>query len=566
LSRSDRDETIVLPNEILLSLDPTTEQAELQTLLQRYNLEIVRPVPFAKTQYVVRSKTASGLAILGLADQLNGVPGIRSASPNFVQSIPYQVRGQSSLSPSNLSETPNAAGALQEQLQQLSGTASPTPYKSKLLPLQWHLDSRPQRQRSLPRTDIRAVEAWQQAQNDGEGVVVAVIDSLIQWDHPDLAANLHDVGKVDNLLPGEKHGWDFAQDDPDTRMSAEELQVVLPTFQDSFRLATPDLLKKYEYLTYGLQYVYPNASQGELAQLVRNYLRNEVAAEFHGTWSAGVIAAQSPDGQGVMGVAPKAKILPVRVFGLGGAITVDSLLGAVRYAAARKADVINLSLGGLLPAPGSVETFFEVLDQNPNLVIVASAGNENLDGVAFPAAIPGVISVGATNLEGHRTVYSSYGGRLDVVAPGGDTSKVKSGGILTTGGTFPGGFWQGLTVPGYSWGVALDSLGKYVQVQGTSFSAPAVAGVVALMRGEDPQRQLSRDRLITILKQSTGYQDLSIAPADTVTYRLKTALGFGIDPRLRPSGVFPLPEPIAPEQYYYGSGLVNAEAAVLGVK
>ena len=199
-------------------------------------------------------------------------------------------------------------------------------------------------------------------------------------------------------------------------------------------------------------------------------------------------------------------------------------------------------------------------------MIVASAGNESLDGVGFPAAIPGVVSVGATNLQGQRTVYSSYGGRLDLVAPGGETIDVKSGGILTTGGTFLDGFWQGLALPSFAWGFALDPLGKYVQVQGTSFSAPAVSGVVALMRGEDPRRRLSRDRLLSVLKQSTGYQGLTISPADQVTYRLKKALGFGVEPILRPSGIFPLPQPIAPQQYYYGSGLVNAEAAVLGVK
>ena len=364
LTRRDRDEMIVLPNEIVLSLRPNVDEAGVQALLQRYNLEILRPVPFTQNQYVVRSRTLSGTAILGLANQLNNAPGVRSASPNFIQSVPYQIQGQSR-HPSTLTATPNAASALQDELRQLPGPVRSGPFPSKLLPLQWHLDSRPKRGQALPRTDIRAVEAWQQAQNDGEGVVVAVIDSLIQWDHPDLATNVYDVGQVDDPLPGEKHGWDFAQNDPDTRLSADELKIIRPVFQDSFQLAPPALLQKYPNLAQQIQFAFPNEPNSKLAQRLRNYLRNMIAAEFHGTWSAGVIAANAGDGTGVMGVAPRAKILPIRVFGLGGAITVDSLLGAVRYAAARKADVINLSLGGLLPAPGEVETFFEVLDQIP---------------------------------------------------------------------------------------------------------------------------------------------------------------------------------------------------------
>lgn len=77
-----------------------------------------------------------------------------------------------------------------------------------------------------------------------------------------------------------------------------------------------------------------------------------------------------------------------------------------------------MSLGSLLPDEGLTEQIFDVLDSKRNLVIIASAGNENLDGVAFPAGIPGVVSVGATNMAGNRTFYSSYGGGLDVVAPG----------------------------------------------------------------------------------------------------------------------------------------------------
>jgi serine protease len=559
LSRSDRKETIVVPNEMVLSFatrDGETDEA----VLKRYGLEVLRELPFSNNQVVVRSPKASGLDVLNIARQLSRTPGVRSATPNFVQSVQYTIDGQL-LRPATLAESPDPAADLQ-QLQQ----SAKAQYQTKLTPLQWHLDSRPKRGVALPRTDVRAPEAWQLAQNDGKGVVVAVIDSLIQWDHPDLEANLYQVGQANNLLPGEKNGWDFAGNDPDTRISADEIKAVEPYFQDMFRLSDAQILERFSGLADEIGYYYPDLSKAEIATFIRNYLRSAIAAEFHGTWSAGVIAAHSKNDQGIMGIAPNAKILPVRVFGLGGAISLESLVSSVRYSAARGADIINLSLGGSLPTPALVETFFEVMDENPKLVIVASAGNSNIDGAGFPAAIPGVVSVGATNLAGERTFYSNYGGQLVVTAPGGDTSQLKSGGILTTGGTFADAFWQGIEKPKNAWGDSLDPLGQYVQVQGTSFSGPAVAGVVALMKGEDPQRRLNREQLVTMLKNTSSHQSLQISPTDQASYRLQRELGFGTAgdfPFIRPSGVFEPPTNVrSPQKYYFGHGLVNAEAAV----
>jgi subtilisin family serine protease len=258
-------------------------------------------------------------------------------------------------------------------------------------------------------------------------------------------------------------------------------------------------------------------------------------------------------------VAPNAEILPVRVFGLYGEITSARLIEAIGYAADRGADVINMSLGGLLPNQELTDQIFQVLDKSPNVAIVASAGNDSLDGVAFPAAIPGVISVGATNLNGKRTFYSSYGGRLDVVAPGGETTMALKEGILTTGGTWVDGFWQGMQIPSYAWASAVDPQGKYFQVQGTSFSAPIVSGIVALMKGVNPD--LKRDRITKILKETASYDGLNLSRSDLNRYRLQSQVGLTMR-QDRLSGVFPFPQPVSAEQYFFGNGLVNAEAAV----
>ncbi|MBW4651002.1 MAG: S8 family serine peptidase [Kastovskya adunca ATA6-11-RM4] len=566
-SSDQSEEAIVLPNEIVVSFEPGISEGRKQLMLMQNKLEVIRPLRFTNNRYLVRSTSTSGTAVLDVANRLSSLGGVQSATPNFVQSVPYQVQSLVA-NASSLSEIPNAVEGLQRLLARLPQPKN-TPFSTAMLPLQWHLNSTPRRGQLLPRTDVRATESWKNS-NQGEGVVVAVIDSLIQWDHPDLAKNVYESAKVEEPLPGEVHGWDFSSGgggDPDTRLSEEELDVMRPDFQKSFALSSDELLKEYPRLARALKSYYPDASRGQLASMLRNYLRSRVASEFHGTWSAGVIAANPQDNTGVVGVAPHAKFLPVRVFGLGGQITPDALIEAVGYSAARDVDVINMSLGGLLPVEDLTQQIFEVLEANPQLAIVASAGNESLDGVGFPAAIPGVISVGATNLTGNRSFYSSYGGRLDVVAPGGDISTSAGGGILTTGGTGVEGFWEGISLPDYSWGVALDPLGNYVQVQGTSFSAPTVSGVVALMKGENGG--LSRDRVSTILQETSNYEGLTLTKADENHYRLQAAIGFGTAEDfsfLRPSGIFQPNQPVSAQQYFFGSGLVNAQAAVEAAK
>jgi subtilisin family serine protease len=561
LTRSRGNDAIVLPNEVIVSFQPGLTQSQQKAILERNQLEIIRPLRFTQNRYLVRSRSASGTAVLGVANRLNQVTGVQSATPNFITSSSREIQRQS-VKPLNSSQSSVSAFLKNPVAQQPTQSAT---FQTDLLPLQWHLNSTAvlQRQasksdRSLKnRPDLHATEAWQHSKA-GEGVVVAVLDSLIQWDHPDLMGNVYTVGNVADKLPGEVHGWDFAAStsgDPDTRISDSELQMLQPPFQNTFKLSDTELQQQYGLAFAELQRSHPNASLEQLARGVRTQIRTDIVSEFHGTMTAGVIAAHAQNSQGLLGVAPNAKILPVRAGQLGGSFTSTAIVEAIGYAAHRGADVMNMSFGSMLPSSDVAGVISEVLKAHPKLVIVASSGNSAEDqlGIGFPAGVKGVVAVGATNLNGYRAPYSSYGPGLDVVAPGGDMSSQLQGGILTTSGTEADGFWQGITLPAAAWPPAEDPKGAYVWTQGTSFSAPAVAGVVALMKGEDPNRQLTRERLISLLKSTASYDSLRVLDKESALYHsLKT------QSKLAPTE--------SVQQFFFGSGLVNADKAVQAVK
>ncbi|MGV0029187.1 S8 family peptidase [Phormidesmis priestleyi] len=553
LNRNQQDEQIVLPNEVILRFRSGLTQNQQKAILDRNNLDVIRPVRFTQNQYLVRVRSADGTAILGVANQLNQVKGIQSASPNFIQAS-RTIRNQATFTNFKAIETPpKTKGIIRVKPE------NPTRFQSDLLPLEWHLNSTAivqDRTRSLKaRPDLHVTEAWQHS-NAGEGVVVAVLDAFIQWDHPDLMQNVYTVGNVADKLPGEVHGWDFSgskEGDPDTRISESELNFLRPLFQETFQLSDSQLQQKYASQFAEIQKANPKADRSDIARFVRYKTRQQVMGEFHGTMTAGVIAAKAQGGRGLLGVAPNAKILPVRVGGESGLATI-AVLEAVNYATHRGADIINMSFGARLPTTDESDTIADALQANPKLVIVASSGNEGEAqlGIGFPAAVKGVVAVGATNLSGQRVPYSSFGEGLDVVAPGGDVSDQLQGGILTTCGTGIDGFWKGITSPSSAWSPAQDTKGSYIWAQGTSFSAPAIAGVFALMKGQDPSRRLSRDRLVAMLKASSSYESLTVSNADVEQYR-----------SLRQRSKLSVPNSM--QQFFFGSGLVNADLAVRAV-
>jgi serine protease len=142
----------------------------------------------------------------------------------------------------------------------------------------------------------------------------------------------------------------------------------------------------------------------------------------HGTHVAGTIAQATNNGDGTAGIAYGAKIMPLRVLDSAGTGDSLAIAKAIRYAARRNADVINLSLEFELDViPSEIPEILAAIRfaHRRGSLIVAAAGNGFGRRVAYPARADQVIAVGATTRSGCRSDYSNGGPDLDLVAPGG---------------------------------------------------------------------------------------------------------------------------------------------------
>ena len=291
-----------------------------------------------------------------------------------------------------------------------------------------------------PLAGIRVSSAWDRSR--GQGVTVAVLDTGYTA-HSDLQAN---------LLPG----YDFIGDA--SRARDGDGRDANAADQGDWRAA------------------------GECPAP----FAGAANSSWHGTHVAGTIAALADNGIGIAGVAPQAKILPLRVLGKCGGYTSD-IADAIVWAAGAPvwglpanpypAKILNLSLGG----PGSCgQAFQDAVNtaRNQGALVIASAGNDNADVLnATPANCTGVIAVAATDLQGNKASFSNYGYRIALAAPG--------VGIFST----------------YNNGSNWPATENYQYMQGTSMAAPHVSGVAALMLAANPylnDRDLERLLLRTV--------------------------------------------------------------------
>ena len=289
------------------------------------------------------------------------------------------------------------------------------------LPQQWGLENAGLGSGYLVDADIDAEPTWT-ASGGGDGVIVAVLDTGVDFGHPDLSAsrwtNLAEncsngVDDDGNGYVDDCRGWDFINNDSGPWDGNNH---------------------------------------------------------YHGTHVAGIIAARS-DTVGVIGVAPKATIMDVRVLDTRGSGLTSGFAAGIRYAVDNGARIINMSLGS---QPGASRLGFGSVEQaiqyarSKGVIVVAAAGNDNVNidsrpvwPASFAPDYDNVVTVASTDYSDARSSFSNYGAAtVTIGAPG---SQILS--------SMPNGQW------------------KYAS--GTSMATPMTAGALALLMGDLPSAPVS---------------------------------------------------------------------------
>lgn len=296
--------------------------------------------------------------------------------------------------------------------------------------------------------------AW--ARTTGNDVIVAVLDTGVRFDHPDLAGKLlagYDFVSEDGYDNDAEPGRDADASDPGDFVSTAD------------KTGNPALF-------------------GSCAR---------ADSTWHGTFIAGQIAALTNNVTGVAGVNWGTRVLPVRVSGKCGAFLSD-ILDGMRWAAGlsvagvpanpNRARIINLSFGGDISCTASYQDVINEVTAAGSLVVVA-AGNDNA-APRRPADCKNVLAVGAVQSNGLKTSYSNFGPTVALSTPGGFGSSTNTYIASTTN--------LGTTTPTPS------GLFDYGYKLGTSFTAPLGAGVASLMLSLNPN--LPPTQLIARLKAS----------------------------------------------------------------
>jgi subtilisin family serine protease len=287
--------------------------------------------------------------------------------------------------------------------------------------------------------DVRLPAAWDITKGSA-AVRIGIMDTGVDLTHPDLASKIwtnpaeipgNGIDDDGNGYIDDVHGWDFGNNDNDPNPHA-----VIDT------------------VNYGLD-------EG-----------------FHGTFVAGLAAAATNNSEGIAGTAWNCTIVPLKVVDLAGDITTSAITAAFGYAAHQHIEVLNMSFG-TSDTTGGVPAYFQALvDQATaaGVVCVASAGNDGLNNPTYPAACAGVLSVAATNSTNTRSSFSNYGPWVKVAAPGESMWSALCQNYLID--DFSQLFYEVF----FGW----DGFSPYMEGDGTSFSAPMVSGVCALVRSQHP--------------------------------------------------------------------------------
>lgn len=222
-----------------------------------------------------------------------------------------------------------------------------------------------------------------------------------------------------------------------------------------------------------------------------NFVANSADARDdhgHGTHVAGTIAQSTGNGKGVAGMAPLARVMPIKVLSAFGGGTSMAISDGIRWAVDHGARVLNLSLGGggrSLAMEGAV-----AYARRKGAVVVCAAGNSGSRGVSFPAAYPGAFAVSAVGPKALPAPYTSFGPEVALAAPGGDKTLGEEGGVL-----------QETLAEGST------SQFAYRWFQGTSMATPHVAGAAALVESLGVTNPGAVERVLTGTAREPAVRD-----------------------------------------------------------
>ncbi len=404
--------------------------------------------------------------------------------------------------------------------------------------MQWALNNSGQTG-GTPDADIDAPEAWELEQGDSS-IIIAVIDSGVDYTNPD--SGNYTVTEEEYLLesphPLGNAGFDSTLSFPECdavslHISRFNISFVLP-----FTIKNPLLLKVFpktlftsffyngtgrniwtKYSEYGPNnqikiHAYGPEDWGFAIDKIKKltwqplskisplyvdgydfYFNNPDPMDDngHGTHCAGIIAAVINNSQGIAGIAPNCKIMPLKILSPTiGKTNNIRLSRAIIHAARNGADIISMSFGGKYSLTGKIALDYA---SAKGVVLISGVGNDNKNNkkLSFPASLDNVIAVAATDANDAKAVFSDYGSWVDVAAPGVNIVSLRAHGtdkgIL--GGKKPGEYF----VPPY------DNNATLCMASGTSMACPHVAGVAGLILSKNAD--LTPLQVRTILRSST---------------------------------------------------------------
>jgi serine protease len=414
-----------------------TSRADVASLLQRTGIAVTSSRQFAPSMHVVfLEKTLYGPDVATALDKLRADPAVAFADVDE-RRYPHALPNDPLFKP-----TATASG---QWYMQTPSTVTPTS--------------------DAAATD--AVSAWGITQGSS-GTVIADVDSGIRFDHPDLLR----AGFGGRLLPG----YDFVSQDLNATNSAPLGTFLVANDGDGWDPDPSDPGDWIDSTDLMNTTVFPSKNCS-----VEN-------SSWHGTRVVGVLGAITNNDVGIAGMTWNPYVLPVRALGKCGGLDSDIIAGIMWSVGMTvfdasgspvpdnpyPADIINLSLGG---SGGSCPSDYKSLVTQltgMGVLVVVSAGNES-GPVDIPGNCPGVLAVSGLRNVGTKVGYSSLGPEVGIGAPAGNCVNTTAGSpclrsIDTTVN-------EGATVPGASG--YTDQTNSNL---GTSFSAPIVSGIAALMR------------------------------------------------------------------------------------